>query len=118
MKSNVLSLLGLIASAFTVAHGQAVKQNPIVNLCQSPGMFALTFDQGPSIYTGTVLDALASRSAKATFHPVVSYLNDASVVANLQRAASEGHTIGLSMEPAVDLSKMSEDDIFATIDSR
>jgi peptidoglycan/xylan/chitin deacetylase (PgdA/CDA1 family) len=112
---TAVSALAYLASS---AHGQAIKLNPVINLCQAPGMFAMTFDQGPSIYTGTILDALASRQVKASFHPVVNYLNDPTVVANMQRAASEGHTIGLSMEQAVDLSGMSHDDISATIDSR
>ena len=109
---TVLLSLSLLLSA------QVIKVDPVIRLCQSPGMFAMTFDQGPSIYTGAILDAFASRNAKATFHPVVTYLSEATVVANLQRAAAEGHTIGLSIEPNVDLSSQSDTDIMGTIDSR
>lgn len=116
--SRLTSVAVLMACLIQVSVNQRVKIDPVVKFCQSPGMFAMTFDQGPSIYTGTVLDALASRQVKATFHPVVSYLSEVTVVANLKRAAGEGHTIGLSMEASVDLSKMSDDDIFNTIDSR
>ena len=109
---TVLLSLSLLLSA------QVIKVDPVIRLCQSPGMFAMTFDQGPSIYTGAILDAFASRNAKATFHPVVTYLSEATVVANLQRAAAEGHTIGLSIEANVDLSSQSDTDIMGTIDSR
>lgn len=112
---SALSALTLFVSSIA---GQGIARNPVINLCQSPGQFAMTFDQGPSIYTGTLLDALDSRSAKGTFHPVVTYLGEAVVVANLKRAASSGHTIGLSLEASIDLSSMSDDDIMATIDSR
>ena len=109
---TVLLSFSLLLSA------QVIKVDPVIRLCQSPGMFAMTFDQGPSIYTGAILDAFASRNAKATFHPVVTYLSEATVVANLQRAAAEGHTIGLSIEANVDLSSQSDTDIMGTIDSR
>ena len=92
--------------------------DPVVKLCQSPGMFAMTFDQGPSIYTGAVLDAFDSRGVKATFHPIVTYLSEASVVANLQRAAAEGHTIGLSMESNLELADMSDAELLSAVDSR
>ena len=108
----VASLLGLCVLPAVLA------VDPIVKLCQSPGMFAMTFDQGPSIYTGAILDAFDSRGFKATFHPIVTYLQEASVVANLQRAAAEGHTIGLSMEASVDLSEMSDAEMISAVESR
>jgi len=116
--SSIFGILATLAVLALPIASQAIIQNPVINLCQSPGQFAMTFDQGPSIYTGTLLDALDSRSVKGTFHPVVTYLGEAVVVANLQRAASSGHAIGLSIEPSIDLSSMSDDDIMSTIDSR
>lgn len=35
--------------------------------CQNAGQMAITFDDGPSIYTSTVLDLLDQYGAKATF---------------------------------------------------
>lgn len=108
----------LLFALVAFVHGQAIRIDPVVRLCQSPGMFAMTFDQGPSIYSGAILDALGSRNVKASFHPVVTYLNEATTVANLQRAASEGHCIGLSIEPSVDLSSQSDSEMMESIDSR
>lgn len=77
----------------------------VLNLCQ-PGLFAMTFDQGPSIYTGDVLDALDAQKCKATFHPVVSFLQEPSIVANLQRAYATGHLVGFSLEPGANMASI------------
>ena len=92
-------------------------RDPVINLC-IPGSFAPTFDQGPSLYTGDILDALKERNVKATFHPVVTFLNEAPIVANLQRAAEEGHLIGLSLEEDFELDGISDDDLLHEINER
>jgi peptidoglycan/xylan/chitin deacetylase (PgdA/CDA1 family) len=111
-KERFAVLFSVIAAASVLAI------DPVVKLCQSPGMFAMTFDQGPSIYTGAVLDAFDSRNVKATFHPIVTYLSEASVVANLQRAAAEGHTIGMSLEANLNLADMTEAEVIDAVHSR
>ena len=40
---------------------------PMITSCNNPGMVALTFDDGPYIYTTELLDLLAAHEAKATF---------------------------------------------------
>lgn len=97
--------------------GNLPSRDPVINLCPS-GMFAMTFDQGPGISTGMVLDALMDHKVKATFHPVVSFLDEVTVVANLQRAAKEGHLIGLSIEDSLDLSDLSKEGILDAINAR
>ena len=112
MKGFLIAAVALLSAPLVLAI------DPVVKLCQSPGMFAMTFDQGPAIYTGAVLDAFDSRNVKATFHPIVTYLSEASVVANLQRAASEGHTIGLSIEANLNLAELSDAEIIDAVQSR
>ena len=90
----------------------------VTSLCRTSGHFAMTFDGGPSIHTGAVLDAFDKKNLKATFHPLVTYLQDVSIVANLQRAAMTGHLIGLSIEPDLDLFRMDVETILAVIRSR
>jgi hypothetical protein len=58
--SLLLTALSSHASLPSSAHGKAIKLNPVVNLCQTPGIFTITVGQGPSIYIGTVVDALSS----------------------------------------------------------
>lgn len=53
----------------------------------------LTFDDGPSIYTGEILDILKANDVKATFFCV--YNDDRSVWPYYSRIVEEGHTLGM-----------------------
>lgn len=52
----------------------------------------LTFDDGPSIYTGQILDILAANNVKATFFVIG---RDESYYEYYKRIVDEGHTIGM-----------------------
>lgn len=52
----------------------------------------LTFDDGPSIYTGQILDILAANNVKATFFVIG---RDEEYYDYYKRIVDEGHTIGL-----------------------
>lgn len=54
------------------------------------GVIYLTFDDGPSDYTATLLDILAKYQVKATFF-VTNYGNAGA----MRRAAAEGHTVAI-----------------------
>ncbi|PJF18336.1 Carbohydrate esterase family 4 protein [Paramicrosporidium saccamoebae] len=79
----------------------AVTAGKIYRECQKEGMIAFTFDQGPSQYTGILLTHLAKAEVKATFHIVPDYLDNPVISANLRRAATEGHLIGLYVRDSV-----------------
>jgi peptidoglycan/xylan/chitin deacetylase (PgdA/CDA1 family) len=85
-------------SFLTVVAAEAGK---IYRECQKEGMIAFTFDQGPSQYTGILLTHLAKAEVKATFHIVPDYLDNPVISANLRRAATEGHLIGLYVRDSV-----------------
>jgi peptidoglycan/xylan/chitin deacetylase (PgdA/CDA1 family) len=53
---------------------------------------ALTFDDGPSIWTGPILDVLAAHSAHATFFVIGRRAEESPDV--VHRIAAEGHEIG------------------------
>lgn len=57
-------------------------------------LVALTFDDGPSQYTGKLLDALKKHNAKATFFVVGSRIGGDSSNALLKRMETEGHVVG------------------------
>ncbi len=57
-------------------------------------LVALTFDDGPSQYTGKLLDALKKHNAKATFFVVGSRLGGEAGNALVKRMADEGHVVG------------------------
>lgn len=71
----------------------------VINQCTVPGTIALTFDDGPYIYTPTVLDTLASYGAVATFF--LNGVNEVGLGSGIenfpefaQRALAEGHQLG------------------------
>lgn len=71
----------------------------VINQCTVPGTIALTFDDGPYVYTPTVLDTLAAYGAVATFFlNGVNQDGRGSGIVNFpelaQRALSEGHQLG------------------------
>ena len=69
--------------------------------CTLNGMVALTFDDGPYVYTPALLDTLASNNVKATFFVVgdnggKGQIQDPSTgyPAIIRRMVAEGHQVG------------------------
>lgn len=61
-------LAGAAASPVSqIQQRQSVPVGSIITACTVPGTFALTFDDGPYIYTSELLDILANNGVKATF---------------------------------------------------
>ena len=71
MRSILLGafIAGVLASPVSQIQRRqsSVPVGTIITACTVPGTFALTFDDGPYIYTGELLDILASNGVKATF---------------------------------------------------
>lgn len=85
--------------------------------CVTPGTVALTFDDGPYIYTSQVLDVLASYGARATFFITGNNLGkgEIDVAANgyipiIQRMHTDGHQIASHTWTHLDLSAISSMD--------
>jgi len=79
----------------SLPYGQAIYH------CSTPGHVALTFDDGPYIWTSDLLDILKANNVKATFFIVGNnngkgQINDPSTgyPAIIQRMYAEGHQIG------------------------
>jgi len=87
----------------------------IVNKCQSSGMFAMTFDDGPADYTGQLLDILSKKNVRGTFHLTTQYLTDPNVQSMIKRIAGGGHLIGFRTDPGWDMFSMSDDQIKSAI---
>jgi multisubunit Na+/H+ antiporter MnhC subunit len=67
----------------------------IITHCNIPNTVALTFDDGPFIYTGQILDTLSKHGARATFFlNGVNKGNIDSFHDLVQRTISEGHQLG------------------------
>lgn len=75
--------------------GSAVPFGAVVDRCVVPGTAALTFDDGPFIYTARLLDVLRDNGARATFFVNGHADGDVEAFAGVvQRALAEGHQIG------------------------
>jgi len=72
-------------------------------------LVAITFDDGPSKYTQTLLDGLKSRNAKATFFCVASMAS--SRIGTLERMVNEGHQIANHSSTHPDLATLSLNNI-------
>lgn len=82
--------------------------------CVTPGTVAITYDDGPYIYTTQVLDVLANYSAKATFFITGNNLGKGEIdiasngyVPIIQRMHTDGHQIASHTWTHLDLSAIS-----------
>ncbi|CAI7607094.1 unnamed protein product [Penicillium bialowiezense] len=90
----------------------SLRDSIILTHCTVPGTIALTFDDGPSIYTSLILDTLASHGAHATFflngpnrgHSHIDKFPDL-----VQRAHKEGHQLGSHTWAHASLPTLSKD---------
>ncbi|KAL2915338.1 hypothetical protein HK105_205203 [Polyrhizophydium stewartii] len=83
--------------------------------CNKGGVFALTFDDGPSVNIGLILDILKRNNIKATFFINGKNRGDLNVAkdkANLKRAFDEGHQIGSHTLSHIDISTTNETLLF------
>ena len=84
-----------------------VSENRIENegAKELPPKIALTFDDGPSIYTEELLDGLKERDVKATFFVIGE--NAETYPQLVEREAKEGHLVGNHTYSHVEISKLS-----------
>jgi peptidoglycan/xylan/chitin deacetylase (PgdA/CDA1 family) len=108
MHANALFLL-LTTAALQMTDAK------LVNQCTQRGMYAMTWDDGPAQYTPQLLDTLASKNVKVTFHITTKYLTDPNIQAMIQRISGAGHLIGLRTESDWNLFNMSDEQIRAGV---
>ncbi|KAF9349543.1 hypothetical protein BGX26_012177 [Mortierella sp. AD094] len=122
------SRLALVATLFATAFVCGAPVNPsesgpsfqkrsaanVITRCTIPGTIAITFDDGPFLYTDGLLDILRSRAVKATFfmngH---NYGNIADFAASVKRAYDDGHQIGHHTWDHQDLTTLNQTDALA-----
>ncbi|KAF8985079.1 hypothetical protein BGZ46_006041 [Entomortierella lignicola] len=87
---------------------------PFITQCTIPGTIALTFDDGPFLYTNGLLDILQSRAVKATFFMNgQNYGNIEDFAASVKRAYDDGHQIGSHTWDHKDLTSLNHTDALA-----
>ncbi|RSM97663.1 polysaccharide deacetylase family protein [Nonomuraea sp. WAC 01424] len=93
MSRQITSLLAIAAVCVTLAPAPAFAQAQAAEVdCEQVKCIALTFDDGPGKYAGTLLDTLKKYDAKATFFLEGQYVN--SRPAFVKRMVAEGHEVG------------------------
>ena len=85
----------------------------IRNQCVQRGMYAMTWDDGPSTNTNELLAILREKDVKATFHVTTQYITDPQIQSMIQRIAAAGHLIGLRAEASWNLMSMTDEQIKA-----
>ena len=90
---------------------------PLVLDCRSPGMIALTFDDGPSDNFETVLGTLKNHDVKATFFLLGSKLEKQHHIDRALKAVEDGHQIENHSWDHEDFLKLSDAEIHTQVDN-
>ncbi|KXN67764.1 carbohydrate esterase family 4 protein [Conidiobolus coronatus NRRL 28638] len=112
----------LVAETATNADGQIIA-------CKRPGLFAMTFDDGPYDYSPQVLSSLKRYNVKATFFLVGELVTNPSYIRFVKQMIMEGHQVAshtfthphlnsLSDEQLAEEIQKSEDAIYQAIGYR
>lgn len=86
--------------------------------CMSPGVIAITFDEGPTGHTADILEELDDLDCPATFHFTVQNRSRGNIRSLYKRAVDENHTVGLRVNPGRDYNSMSADEIDEDIEAQ
>ncbi|TMR99251.1 polysaccharide deacetylase family protein [Nonomuraea basaltis] len=115
MSRQISSLLAIAAVCVTLApapaFAQAPKKAPVD--CEQVKCIALTFDDGPGKYAGTLLDTLKKYDAKATFFLEGQYVTSRPTY--VKRMVAEGHEVGNHSYKHPDFTKIETWDIRSEI---
>ncbi|KAF0644234.1 hypothetical protein FPSE5266_12154 [Fusarium pseudograminearum] len=111
----ILASLSHLATTLTIPtypKKRALSAGVAIYSCTTPGTVALTFDDGPFIYTESVLDQLASAGFKATF-----FLNGYNLgniedyQSTVDRMINEGHQVASHTYGHPDLAALNDYDV-------
>lgn len=92
---SLLLLSQAIAAPAISKRASSIPYGVQISACTTPGVVALTFDDGPYLYTSELLDILSESGSTVTFFlngQNVANINDHADV--VQRMVAEGHQVG------------------------
>ncbi|KAF9904333.1 hypothetical protein EC991_002839 [Linnemannia zychae] len=88
----------------------------VITRCSIPGTIAITFDDGPFLYTNGLLDILKSRNVKATFFfNGNTYGRIEDFAAPVKRAYQDGHQVASHTWDHKDLTSLSPSEALAEL---
>jgi peptidoglycan/xylan/chitin deacetylase (PgdA/CDA1 family) len=105
MQFNMISKIAAVALMVVCISAKVIDQ------CQSPGMFAMCWDDGPTQNALDAVQRLSEAGVRATFHLTTQYFTDPKVVSIVKKIAAAGHVIGLRVDPSWNLKSMSDSQI-------
>ncbi|PWY87749.1 glycoside hydrolase/deacetylase [Aspergillus heteromorphus CBS 117.55] len=88
---TLFALFALLSTTSSHPTNQSLPYGTVLDHCVIPGTIALTFDDGPYVFTPALLDILAEHGVRATFF--VNGYRLAENVDVLQRIVAEGHQV-------------------------
>ncbi|KAK9763225.1 hypothetical protein K7432_010310 [Basidiobolus ranarum] len=100
----VVSMLG----SLSLAQDTGVN---ILTECTKPGLFALTFDDGPGPATGELLGVLKKKKVKATFFSLGVQARDINLGKYLKQALDDGHQIASHTDRHLSLNTLTVEEI-------
>ncbi|KAF9764121.1 Polysaccharide deacetylase domain-containing protein [Nosema granulosis] len=74
--------------------------------CTNAGIIAITFDDGPTNYTFTILEIARQNNIKLTFHFTIHQRMTGDLTDIYKLVIEEGHTLGLRVNPTRDYDNM------------
>lgn len=86
--------------------------------CISPGLIAITFDDGPTGYTPMIMDELEELDCPVTFHFTVQNRARGNIKSLYKRALEQNHSVGLRVNPGRNYNSMSQDEIEEDIEAQ
>jgi len=101
--------LFIFCSLIILANGRV--NGSLITKCNQDGLFAMTFDDGPSKNIPQLLEILREQKVKVSFHFVPSFLSDPNVQKLVRQVAEAGHEVGIRSDPKWNLGKMSSEEI-------
>jgi peptidoglycan/xylan/chitin deacetylase (PgdA/CDA1 family) len=92
---SALTFATPLPSANVEKRQSSIPYGTVITSCTVSGTVALTFDDGPFVYTEQLLDILQSNGVHATFFQNgQNYDNIYNYAPTIQRIVDEGHQIG------------------------
>ncbi|PBK76007.1 carbohydrate esterase family 4 protein [Armillaria solidipes] len=112
------AFLTVVLAATALSHPTKRQVGSVITSCSVPRTAAITFDDGPYIYSEQIIDILDANNAKATFFVNGCIYGDAEVQA-IKSAYSKGHQISSHTWAHKDLATLSRNEVdteFALVD--
>ena len=107
MQFKSISIIKILLVTLLAIGASAQDNGPgFVTNCKTPGLVALTFDDGPSPFTPDLLKTLDQAKIKATFFVLGKSINEENGKGTLKATFDAGHQIALHSNTHADMNTL------------